>query len=119
MKTKYNDVFKFKEDTTGERANINREPETAIKLWMRQQVASNNPLTIVINQPLKTRIFPYKLKLARVITLFKKDDDTVFLNDHIISSLPAISNVVEKVIFIQIYNYFQSKKLDGVLIFRA
>ncbi len=70
-----------------------------------------NPLTIIINQSLKTGIFPDKLKIAPVIPLFKKDDDTVFSNYRPISLLPAISKVFEKAIFIQTYKYFQSRNL--------
>ena len=69
------------------------------------------PITIIINQMLCTGIFPDNLKIAKVNPVFKKDDDTQFTNYRPISLLPAISKIFEKVIFNQLYNYFQEKQL--------
>ncbi len=38
------------------------------------------PITVIINQMLNTGIFPDKLKIAKVIPLFKKDDENLFTN---------------------------------------
>ncbi len=38
------------------------------------------PITIIINQMLITGIFPDKLKIAKLILVYKNDDDTVFTN---------------------------------------
>ena len=51
------------------------------------------PLTIIINQTLKTGIFPDKLKIAKVLPLFKKGDKTVFTNYRPISLLSSISKI--------------------------
>jgi hypothetical protein len=69
------------------------------------------PLTMIINQSLKTGIFPDKLKIAKVIPLFKKGDDMACNNYRPISLLPSISKVFEKAIFIQTYAYFQNNNL--------
>ena len=66
---------------------------------------------IIINQSLDTGVFPNKLKLAKVVPIFKKDDDTKFSNYRPISILPTISKVFERVIFEQLYNYHNSLNL--------
>ena len=58
-----------------------------------------------INQSLCTGIVPSKLKLAKVITLYKKDDEKQFGNYHPISLLSSISKIFEKVTFDQLYDY--------------
>ncbi len=60
---------------------------------------------------LKTATFPDKLKIAKVISLYKKDDETFFSNYCQISLLPAISKIFEKVIFIQLITYFKVNNL--------
>ncbi len=69
------------------------------------------PITLIINQMLTTGIFPDKLKIAKIIPLHKKDEETLFTNYRPISLLPAISKIFEKVIFKQLYNFCQEKKL--------
>jgi hypothetical protein len=69
------------------------------------------PLTVTINQSLKTGIFPEMLKIAKVIPLFKKDNNAFFVNYRPISLLPSISKIFERVIFEQLYEYFQANKL--------
>ena len=69
------------------------------------------PLTLMINQSLCSGIFPTKLKIARVIPLFKKGDPHVFDNYRPISLLPAISKIFERIVFDQTYNYFTKNKL--------
>ncbi len=69
------------------------------------------PIIIIINQMLTTRIFPDNLKIAKIIPVYKNDDETVFTNCRPISLLPAISNVFEKVLFKQLYEYFTDKRL--------
>ena len=59
------------------------------------------PLTLLINQVLNTGTFPDKLKIAKVIPIFKKG----------VSLLPAISKVLEKIIALQLSSYFEKNKL--------
>lgn len=70
-----------------------------------------DPLTVTINQIFKTGTFPDKLKIVKGIPLYKKQDGTVFFNYHPTSLLPAISNVFEKVVFVQLYEYIQINNL--------
>ena len=56
-------------------------------------------------------IFPNKLKIAKVLPLFKKDDPTIMDNYRPISLLTAISKLFEKVVLSQLYEYFHKKNL--------
>ena len=51
------------------------------------------PLTTIINQTLKTGIFPDRLKIAKVLPLSKKGDKTLFTNYRPISLLSSISTI--------------------------
>ena len=69
------------------------------------------PLTLIINQIFNTGVFPSQLKIAKVIPIFKKDDNKIFNNYRPISLLPVLSKVVEKVICSQINNFFITNNL--------
>ena len=69
-------------------------------------------LALIVNQSLCTGIFPTKLKLAKVLPLFKnKGDCHLFDNYRPISLLPTISKVFEKVVHKQLYEYFTENDL--------
>ena len=63
------------------------------------------PLTLLINQVLNTGIFPDKLKIAKVIPIYKKGDPQLFKNYRPISLLPTISKVLEKILHKQLSSY--------------
>ena len=69
------------------------------------------PLTIIINQSLVTGIYPDKLKLAKVIPLFKKNEKDKIQNYRPICLLTVISKIFEKVIFNQISTYLSHFKI--------
>ena len=69
------------------------------------------PISVIVNQMLLTGIFSDRLKLAKVKPIFKKDDKNSFTNYRPISLLPSISNIFEKVIYDQLYAYFQNNNL--------
>ena len=68
-------------------------------------------ITLIINQSLCTGIFPDKLKLAKVVPVFKKENPHMTGNYRPISLLPVISKVVEKIVFSQLYKYFNDNNL--------
>ena len=69
------------------------------------------PLTHIINQSLCTGIFPDRLKIAKVVPLFKKGDQHILDNYRPISLLPVVSKVFEKVVFNQLYQYVTNNNL--------
>jgi len=68
-------------------------------------------ITIIINQSFTTNIFPDQLKLAKVIPLYKKNEDYLFDNYRPISLLPSISKVIERIMHFQIIEYFHEHNL--------
>jgi hypothetical protein len=69
------------------------------------------PITIIVNQSIETGIFPDQLKIAKVIPIYKKGEKTLIENYRPISILPTVSKIIEKVIFKQIHQHFQSNDL--------
>ena len=78
-------------------------------------------LTFMINQSLKTGTFPDRLKVGRVRSLFKKDNNQLITNYRLISILPSLSKIFEKVMhmqltyYIYIYIYIIYKRLFQTL----
>ena len=68
-------------------------------------------LALIINQSLTTGIFPDRLKCAKVIPIFKKDNPHLPGNYRPISLLPAISKVFEKVVYKQVYSYLNDNNI--------
>ncbi len=64
----------------------------------------------VVNTSLLSGTFPYSLKTAVVKPLLKKCnlDNTILSNYRPISNLPFIGKIIEKVVFNQLNNYFNS-----------
>ena len=66
---------------------------------------------LITNQCIETGVFPDKLKIAKFVPLYKKDDETLIKNYRPVSILHAISKVIEKIMFRQIYEYFTISNL--------
>jgi hypothetical protein len=69
------------------------------------------PLTILINQSLSKGVFPTKLKIAKIIPIYKKDDIHLFDNYRPISLLPTISKLYEKIVHLQFTDYLTTHNL--------
>ncbi|NJK82731.1 MAG: hypothetical protein HC912_01880 [Saprospiraceae bacterium] len=74
-----------------------------LKFWLNELADS---LTAIINQSIRTGIFPDLLKVAKVIPIYKKGDSNIFENYRPVSVLPSVSKVFEKVLYIQMYDFF-------------
>ena len=79
--------------------------------YLQTYHCSYKPITALINQSLTTGVFPEKLKTAKVVPIFKKDDIHCFNNYRPISLLPAISKIYEKIVHVQLFDYFTSNNL--------
>ncbi len=71
-----------------------------VKLLKSIKTVLIKPLTVIINKMLKTGTFPDKLNIAKVIPLYKKDDETLLPNYRPISLLLAISKIFETVMLV-------------------
>ena len=71
------------------------------------------PITIIINQSLSSGIFPKQLKIAKVIAIHKGNNlDQNSINSYRpISILPCISKFFERIVYNQLYKYFNSHNL--------
>ena len=59
-------------------------------------------ITLIINQSITTAIFPDRLKVAKVVPIFKKNDQSDIKNYRSISILPTISKLFENVMQTQL-----------------
>ena len=68
-------------------------------------------LTLIINQRITTGVFPDSLKVSKIIPLFKKGDSSLLSNYRPISLLPTISKIFERILYNQLYEYFDNNHL--------
>ena len=59
---------------------------------------------------LESGIFPDKLKIARVIPLFKAGDPANISNYRPISVLPSFSKMLERIMYKRLYKYLTTEK---------
>ena len=78
-------------------------------------------LTCIFNKSLNTGIFPEKLKIAKLISIHKKESLNDISNYRPISLLPSISKILEKIIFKRLSTYLNEHRLlyDSQYGFRA
>ena len=69
------------------------------------------PLTYIFNLSISTGVVPSSLKLARVIPVFKKGENTVLGNYRPISLLTCLSKVLEKLVFIRTTKFINMHNL--------
>ena len=77
--------------------------------YLKNELSS--PISRIINQCFLTGVFPEKLKIAKVIPLYKKKDKTLLENYRPVSILSSVSKVFERTMYNQIYQYFSDNKL--------
>ncbi len=69
------------------------------------------PLTYIINRSLDKGIFPDKLKIAKIIPIYKSLDPTLQKNYRPVSLLPTFSKIYEKVMFNKLLSYLNSNNM--------
>ena len=120
LKTKIESNFSFNTIDNSHVLNlINKlKPKTSFghdglsSIMLKDIATSVSPiLTCIINQSLCTGIFPESLKIAKIIPVFKKENPHITDNYRPVSLLPILSKIFEKVVFIQVYDYFTENDL--------
>ena len=71
----------------------------------------SKPLTLKINKMLDSGIFPSGLKIEKILPIFKKGDVNSLNNYRPISLLPTISKIFERIIYDQLYAYFDDNNI--------
>jgi hypothetical protein len=66
------------------------------------------PITHIINLSLSTGIVPTKMKIAKVIPIFKSGDRSDFSQYRPISILPVFSKLLEKIVAKKLINFLDS-----------
>ena len=64
-----------------------------------------NQLAHIFNKSLQTGIVPDKLKIAKVIPLYKNDNPEQFKNYRPISILPCFSKIIEHIMYNRLYSF--------------
>ena len=68
-------------------------------------------LTLIINQMLRTGLYPNAFKIAKIMPIFKKGDPSLLTNYRPLSLLPTLSKIFERAIFTQLYSFFITNKI--------
>ena len=71
----------------------------------------HNKLATIFNLSIKTGSFPDKMKIAKVIPLFKSGSKMEVSNYRPISLLPIFSKIFEKLMHSRIFNFLQSNQI--------
>ena len=78
-----------------------------IDSYIVKQIAPQivNQLADIFNKSFLTGIVPSKLKIAKVIPLYKAKDPALFSNYRPISLLPVFSKILERLMYNRLYNF--------------
>ena len=68
-------------------------------------------LAFLVNQSFQSGIFPDKLNIGKVISLFKKGNPELPSNYRPISLLPIVSKIFEKLMYRRLYRFLESHKV--------
>ena len=71
----------------------------------------SDSLTLIFNQAITLSSFPDEWKIARVIPLYKNGQRNIPGNYRPISVLPAISKIMERILYDQLYSYLTTFEL--------
>jgi len=68
-------------------------------------------LSYIANLSFHTGIFPKDMKIAKVLPIYKANNNMNFQNYRPISLLPAFSKIIERIMYNRLYKYLKTNKL--------
>ncbi len=92
-----------------------------ISSWLIKKLHNviSEPLAMIINISLGEGIFPDKLKIAKIIPIYKSKEKNQFNNYRPISLLSSMSKIFEKIVYKRLYNFIEHSLYDKQFGFRA
>ena len=69
------------------------------------------PLKCILNLSLQQRIFPENLKIAKVSSIYKKDEEFLLTNYRPISVLPCFSKLLERIMYNRLFKYLSENSI--------
>ena len=89
-------------------AGPNSIPVNLLKILKRY---ISHPMAELVNQSFLTGIFPQKLKVAKVVSIYKKSDPQDVSNYRPISLLPIFSKIYERLMYTRLYSFVTCNKI--------
>ena len=71
----------------------------------------STPLSMIFNCSFKTGVVPEKLKIAKVIPTYKKDNAEILFNYRHVSVLLGFSKILERLMFNRCMNYIDKNDI--------
>ena len=114
MQGNYINSLFFKNTTPGEIESItlnlknkssSGSDELSTALVKKVITLISKPLSEIINLSLTKSIVPDKMKIAKVIPLFKSGDNNIYKNYRPVSILPSFSKILEKAVYNRFTDY--------------
>ena len=127
VKTPTNSLFLYPTDPNEINSIVKRmKPKKStgqdnISSWLLKQINETicQPVAILINKSMEEGTFPNKLKISKIIPIYKSKDKDQLNNYRPISLLPSISKIYEKVVYKRLYNFINPSLYERQFGFRA
>ena len=88
-----------------------RPDEISIRLMKSCKLYLGVHLLFALNECIKKKIFPTKMKLAYVTPIFKKGDKLGSTNNRPISLTPSFAKIFERLLLTQIMEFIDKNKI--------
>ena len=87
------------------------DDEISGKLLKSCPILFSNLISHIANMVMITGKYPHKLKLGKIIPIYKKNNKMDPTNYRPISLLSVINKIIEKVLYKRLYEYFEKNKI--------